>query len=272
VTGHYSENAVSRAVRQGLITGERGAWDLLSARVRAIPTYVEMWKAAFPGDDRLDFTDISDAIGAFVEAEWRSDTAPFDAWLRGEAVLAPDALRGVEVFYGAAGCAACHGGPFQTDHGFHAMGQPQLGPGKAARFETHARDDGRLRVTGAEADRFAFRTPSLRNVTQTGPWGHAGAYADLRAFIRDHAAPRGALRRYGRDVVLPEMDVEDWRILDDPEQVTALAAAVTGPDRVLTEQEMDAVMAFLAALTDPVALQGRLGVPAQVPSGLPVDR
>ncbi|CTQ31307.1 cytochrome-c peroxidase [Jannaschia rubra] len=272
MAGHYSENDVARAVRQGLITGEDGAWEVLAARVRAIPEYAALWERAFPGDDRLDFTDISDAIAAFVEHEWRSDTSPFDAWLRGEADLPVEALQGVELFYGAAGCAACHAGPFQTDHGFHAMGQPQLGPGKRARFETHARDDGRFRVTGEEGDRFAFRTPSLRNVTETGPWGHAGAYSDLRAFLRDHAAPRAALGWYRRDATLPEMEAEDWTVMEDAEQVSALAAAVRGPDRVLTEAEVSNLMAFLESLRDEAALAGRLGIPETVPSGLRVDR
>ncbi|MCK0168578.1 cytochrome-c peroxidase [Jannaschia sp. S6380] len=276
MAGHYSENEVSRAVRQGLITGEGGAWDLIAGRVRDIPAYVRMWRAAFPGDDTLDFTDISDAIAAFVEHEWRSDTAPFDAWLRSSGDLPRPALEGAELFYGAAGCAACHSGPFQTDHGFHAMGQPQVGPGKRARFETHARDDGRMRVTGDPADRFAFRTPSLRNVTETGPWGHAGAYDDLRAFLRDHAAPRRALRDPHRHVTLPpiapEAAADDLRLMNDPVEVAALAAAIRGPDIVLDAAELDALMAFLGSLRDETALRGRLGIPDAVPSGLPIDR
>ena len=274
MAGHYAENEVSRAVRMGEITGPGGAWDLIAARVRAIPDYVAMWREAFPGDDELDFTDISDAVAAFVEHEWRSDTAPFDAWLRGEDALSPEALAGVELFYGELGCARCHSGPFLTDHDFHVTGQPQLGPGKRARFESHARDEGRMRVTGDAADRFAFRTPSLRNVTETGPWGHAGGYDDLRAFVADHAAPRRALAGYVRTSVLPEMgdETKDWAFMDDPAEVAALEAAIKGSDRVLTGAEIDALTAFLAALRDEAALAGRLGIPDAVPSGLPVDR
>ena len=271
MAGHYGENEVSTAVRRGVITGPGGAWDLLAERVRAVPAYVAMWEAAFPGDDALDFTDISDAIAQFVEHEWRSDTSPFDAWLRGEETLPADALAGAELFYGPLGCADCHAGPFQTDHGFHAMGAPQLGPGKAARFESHARDDGRFRVTGDEADRYAFRTPSLRNVTETGPWGHAGGHADLRGFLRDHAAPRRALQADRRDAVLPDMAVEDWRILDDPAERQAIAAAVRGSDRMLAEAELDALTAFLQTLRDEAALSGRLDTPRTVPSGLEVE-
>ena len=83
----------------------------------------------------------------------------------------------MELFYGKANCSSCHAGALFTDHQFHATGQPQVGPGKAARFQSHSRDLGRFRVTGNIKDKYAFRTPSLRNVELTGPWGHAGAYA-----------------------------------------------------------------------------------------------
>ncbi len=275
MAGHYSENEVAQAVRQGLITGPDGAWEKLSDRVRAIPEYFDLWERAFPSDEALDFTDISDAIGEFVEHEWRSDTSPFDGWLRGTQELPDAALAGVELFYGSAGCADCHDGPFQTDHGFHATGQPQLGPGKRGRFERHSRDEGRFRVTGDPADRFAFRTPSLRNVTETGPWGHAGAYSDLPGFLRAHAAPRSALATYPRDATLPAMpdaEASDWTVMDDPEEVQALAAAVRGPERMLTDAEVEALMTFLTALRDDAAIEGRDGIPESVPSGLPVDR
>ena len=70
----------------------------------------------------------------------------------------------------------CHSGQFQTDHHFHAIAMPQIGPGKAERFEQHQRDEGRMRVTGRRQDAYAFRTPSLRNVTHTAPYGFLGIY------------------------------------------------------------------------------------------------
>ena len=89
----------------------------------------------------------------------------------------------MELFFGTAGCSRCHAGSLLSDQRFHPMGEPQLGPGKAARFESHQRDTGRMRVTGRAEDAYAFRTPMLRNVTETGPWGHAGAHDDLAAFF-----------------------------------------------------------------------------------------
>lgn len=274
MAGHYSENDISQAVRQGRITGPDGAWSRLSARVAETPGYAPLVAAAFPEAEALTFTDISDAIAAFVAFEWRADGSAFDAYLRGEATLPPQAQLGMDLFYGVAGCSACHSGPFQTDHGFHAMGVPQFGPGKAARFESHARDVGRMRVTGRDADAYAFRTPSLRNVLHTGPYGHTGSHADLSQFIADHMAGRDALDRFDpASVTLPDLPgVEDWRHMDDPAEQAALRAAVTLSPRDLTADDIDALVAFLAALDDPVALEGRLGVPVTVPSGLPVDR
>lgn len=275
MAGHYQENDISKAVRSGRLTGAGGAWDLIAKRVSAIPEYVELFRGAMPDvvDGRtIAFTDISNAIAEFVASEWRSDGSPFDAFLRHEGSLPPDAQKGMELFYGEKGCARCHAGPFLTDQDFHAMADPQLGPGKAERFESHSRDTGRMRVTGRERDAFSFRTPSLRNVLQTGPWGHAGAFSDLRTYLKYHANPKAGFAAYIPQATLPDLanTKPDWAIRNDPEESAALfAIAPEGPG--LTDQEVEWILAFLKTLSDPVALAGRLGIPDHVPSGLPVD-
>ncbi len=277
MAGHYQENDVSTAVREGIITGPGGAWDILSKRVAAIPEYRDLFAAAYSdiaAGRPIAFTDISNAIAAFVAFEWRSDGSPFDALLRGEARLTPEAEAGMALFYGEAGCDACHSGAFQTDHGFHAMGEPQIGPGKAERFERHSRDTGRMRVTNRTEDAYAFRTPSLRNVTATGPWGHAGAWSDLAAFLRHHADPSAGLAGYDRaQAVLPPLDgtKPDWAILDAPVEMDEIGRAATG-GRPLSDTDIARIMAFLETLSEPAAIAGRLGTPDRVPSGLPVDR
>jgi cytochrome c peroxidase len=282
MAGHYGENEISTAVRQGLITGPGGAWGLIAGRVATIPEYAEMFNAVYPeiAEGRaIAFTDISNAIAAFVAFEFRSDDSPFDRHLWGEPTLDEHELAGKFLFYGEAGCAACHAGPFLTDHRFHAMGQPQLGPGKAERFESHQRDIGRKRVTGEAADAYAFRTPSLRNVTRTGPWGHAGAFSDLRAFLVHHLDPLAGLDRYVPQATLPAFEPArpDWTIMETPAERVAIAAAaaaaaVDRPEINLTDDEIDQLLAFLDSLTDESALAGRLGIPDSVPSGLPIDR
>lgn len=276
MAGHYEENDISTAVRQGIITADGGAWDRIAARVGAIPEYRALYDRIAPetAGRKLAFSDVSNMIADFVAFEFRSDDSPFDAYLRGKGDLPETAKAGMDLFYGKAGCADCHSGKFQTDQGFHAMGEPQLGPGKAERFERHQRDIGRMRVTNDKQDAYAFRTPSLRNVTLTAPYGHAGAFADLRAFLRHHIDPMAGLKTYQPQAVLPvfETSKADWALLEGQSEYGAIAAAVTRQPTVLTADEIDQLLAFLGALESPTAKTGRLGVPAQVPSGLPVDQ
>ncbi len=274
MAGHYSENEISEAVRQGTLTGDGGAWDLISKRVTLIPEYADQFMKIYDHitkPSEIEFTDISNAVAAFMEFEWRSDTSPYDAVLSGQHTLPRLADKGLKLFYGEAGCVSCHSGALLTDQEFHAMGQPQLGPGKAARFQNHARDEGRFRVTGLDADKYAFRTPSLRNVALTGPWGHAGAYSNLKSFIAAHADPRAALINYDRSgVILTDFNTVDWAIMDNPGEVQAIADAVRIKPVAVSSDDVLALVAFLENLTDTAAQNGRLGIPKSVPSGLKV--
>ena len=266
MAGHYSENEVSTAVRRGDFDG---AWNAIAARIFALPAYADgfaeigMSKGPAP---------VARALGAFMATEWRADDSLFDRHICDGAKMDALATRGMALFYGEAGCAACHSGRFQTDHDFHAIAMPQIGPGKAERFESHARDIGRMRVTGRAEDAYRFRTPSLRNVVLTAPYGHAGAYATLEGVIRHHLDPVASLRHYARDqaALAALRDAEDFRILDDPAEVDRIAAANELAPQVLADADIDALIAFLETLTDLQSVQGRLGVPASVPSGLAV--
>ena len=71
MAGHYSENDISQAVRQGVITGPAGAWARISARVAALPGYADRFEAVL-GTREIAFTDISDAIADFMALEWRA--------------------------------------------------------------------------------------------------------------------------------------------------------------------------------------------------------
>ncbi len=274
MAGHYSENEVGQSVRLGMLSLPGGAWDQISARVAAIPEYRARFDTVLGDGAPITFTAISDALAEFIDHEWRADDSAFDRYLAGTAALSPAADRGRALFYGEAGCADCHAGRFQTDHDFHAIAMPQLGPGKAARFEDNALDEGRMHVTGDPADAYAFRTPSLRNVTRTAPYGHSGAYASLEGVIRHHLDPVAALYAYDRSqVILPDLaGAADWRILDDPATLAAIAAANELQPMALADAQIADLMAFLEALTDETALAGRSGIPERVPSGLPVPR
>ncbi len=155
------------------------------------------------------------------------------------------------------------------------MGDPQIGPGKAERFEAHQRDTGRLRVTNNPNDAYAFRTPSLRNVTLTAPYGHAGAYASLKNYLRSHIARGRGLAGYDLDrATLPLMELSKPDLA--PDAFAAIFAATkneTLPEQSLTKIEISAILAFLKSLEDPIARKGgRMGIPENVPSGIPVDQ
>lgn len=282
MAGHYAENEISRLIRSGRITGPDGAWSAISARIAAIPEYEQMFKDVYPDIDagrHIAFTDISNAIAAYMAFDFRSDTSPFDAYLRGDVQLDPDAMEGLRLFYGDAGCSTCHSGPLLTDMQFHAMGDQQIGPGKAERFESHQRDTGRQRVTGRPEDAYAFRTPSLRNVTLTAPYGHAGAYSDLRRYLVAHMSRGEPPEPYDLgEAILPDMELtdEDWPIDGSLSDRAGIAdASRTAPIDIpgLQDAEINSILVFLQALEDPQAANGgRMGIPETVPSGLVVER
>jgi cytochrome c peroxidase len=244
MAGHYEENGISTLVRQGRLTGPTGAWAEIAKRITDLPSYQAMFAAAYPkikAGRPLDFTDISNAIAAFMTVEFRSDTAPFDDFLRGKAPLSPAAMRGLEFFYGEGKCSTCHAGPFMTDHDFHPIGTPQLGPGKGERFEHHQLDIGRMRVTNKPKDRFAFRTPSLRNVTLTAPYGHAGGHLSLADFLEFHANPKEMLAAYKPQGILPKLEgsKDDWAALKNGKDFPKIVAAVTSVPVIMTTEIRD---------------------------------
>ncbi len=274
MAGAPGENDIADAVARDEIRGLNGAWQMLAERVEAVPEYRRRFNAIIGPDEPIHITDIATAIAAFISYEFRSTDSPFDAWLAGRRnALTPPQRRGAELFYGKAQCSSCHAGPFQTDHAFHAIGMPQIGPGKD--YDVPGADRGRAAVTGDDSDAYHFRTPSLRNVALTAPYGHAGVYATLDQVIRHHLDPLAALDRFDpASVQLPALDGPGMvpATGSDKSEIERIKAAAEIDLPPLAEAEIDALIAFLDALTDPNAVIGRLGAPGSVPSGLPVDQ
>jgi cytochrome c peroxidase len=252
----------------------------LVRRLGAIPEYVERFTAAFPevgGDGaRITIVQVGTALAAFQSVAFRSDNSPFDRYLRGDrAAMGVAEIRGMQLFYGRAGCSSCHSGVFQTDLGFRAIGVPQIGPGMGD-GPSGREDFGRERVTRDPNDRYRFRTPSLRNVALTGPWGHDGAFNSLETIVRHHLNPWRSLASYDPAQILmpprPDLDALDLVAHGDAAVVAAIAAAIeiAPPHPALLEREVLDLLDFLHALTDPSAGDLRRSVPKRVPSGLPL--
>lgn len=162
----------------------------------------------------------------------------------------------------------CHSGPLFTDQQFHVLAVPQIGPGKGAEAPA---DFGRGRETSRPEDRYAFRTPPLRNVTLTGPWMHDGAYTVLELAVRHHLDAVQAWHRYDVAQVDPRLRAT-WRndAQEEREMFANLDPLLRVPLR-LSDQEIGDLLTFLEALTDPAAFRLEDFMPSRVPSGLPVD-
>jgi len=281
MAGQAGENLQANAAAIGQLAGVGGVWDLIAEKLQAIPEYVELFKAAYPaGPDKIlvagDITYVhaANAIAAFEAREWRFDNSPYDQYLRGNKnAMSTQARIGMNIFYGKGGCSDCHSGAFQTDQDFHAVAMPQIGPGKGDDPDGHS-DFGREQVTGYAGDRFRFRTPTLRNVALTAPYGHAGAYNTLEAVVQHKLDSVNALYEYDREQAVlpsrPDLDAFDFIVMDDLDRLSAIADASELDPVRLKEKDIQALLAFLHSLTDLAALDMRSDVPASVPSGLPV--
>ncbi|MGJ0430056.1 cytochrome-c peroxidase [Methylobacter sp.] len=273
MAGQASENEVADAAAAGNLPL---VWHLLTQRVMAIEEYRTLFAQAYPGlkvPEQVTYSHIANAIGAFEAAVYRADNSPYDYYMMGQtAAMSKNAVEGMKIF-NKARCASCHSGKFQTDHAFHALGMPQIGPGKGDGLEGHD-DYGREQVTGDANDRYKFRTPSLRNVALTGPWGHDGAYNTLEAVVRHHLNPEQSLEDYDvSQAVLPsrsDLDEQDFIVHNDATSRFNLANSIEINPVALTDHQVKRLLDFLNALTDPSSLDLRSTAPKRVPSGLPL--
>lgn len=243
-------------------------WDGIVSRVVALPGYDTLAHAAFPGRDSADIgiADLANAVAAFIGTSWSFPDAPFDRLLAGEdAALAPAAIRGGLLFFGRARCATCHRGPLLTDQEFHNVGVPALGPGLAG-----ATDAGRYGITGDPADRFAFRTPSLRNVAHSPPYMHNGGYRSLAEAVRHYRDVRAALFAFDTLGVDPRLRATIDLAPAGLAAITSTLDPLLGAPLSLSDADVDDLVAFLVALTDPRSSILLGDIPATVPSGLPV--
>lgn len=147
----------------------------LPAKLRRIKGYPDLFENAY-GTPGIDPDRIAGAIAQFQRTIISAPSA-FDRFLSGEKKAMTDqALRGMHIFRTKAGCMNCHNGPVFSDNQFHHNG-------------LSGEDAGRYFVTQDEADRGKLKTPSLRDVTQTGPWLHDGSVDRLPVILDHYSRP-----------------------------------------------------------------------------------
>jgi cytochrome c peroxidase len=143
------------------------------SKLKKLKGYQQQFRAVFGTEVSLQ--GIAEAIAAY-ERTVISTNSSFDKYAAGDTkAMDESAVRGMALFKGKARCILCHNGPNFTDNQFHNLGVPQVGPMKE--------DLGRYNVSKAEKDKGAFKTPTLRSITETAPYMHDGALKTLEEAV-----------------------------------------------------------------------------------------
>ena len=218
------------------------------------------------GEDVFDDTEqayaaITDAIATFErEPEFATFDSRYDRALRGEIELTPEEELGRTLFFSEqfTNCNTCHQlrtsptDPRETfsNYEYHNIGVPEHAAlrGLNSKSGEHGfHDDGLaenpLLDAPDESLRGRFRTPSLRNVAVTGPYMHNGIFNDLRTVILFYNKYNS---RAEKRQINPETG-ERWR---EPEVTANLSLVELEKGPALNDQRIDALLAFLRALTD----------------------
>jgi|TARA_B110000977_G_scaffold107581_1_gene140093 cytochrome c peroxidase len=273
MAGNPGENDVAGAAHDRI----DAPWPIIAKRVRSITQYGDRFINAFEHINtasEVSIVDIANALAAFMTMEWKSIDSNFDDYLSGNLdVLSETEIAGMNLFYGKAGCSVCHSGKLLTDQKFHALGLPSFGPGRTRIFDPIPRDVGHMAETDKIIDAYSFRTPMLRNVVLTAPYGHNGAYSTLEGIIKHHVDPNGAKNKWSNsDLLLPKiphLKLTDFIIQEDIREMKRQSNSISIIPVKVSELEIKQLIAFMGALTGK-SLE-RLGVPLSVPSGLSVD-
>jgi cytochrome c peroxidase len=230
------------------VMGNRAIGEVM-ARLRDDKRLLAAFHEAFPGDG-LTMRTLAEALTDYVSTLVAADSR-FDRWHYGreQDALSEAEQRGYRLFVGRAGCAQCHtlalDDALFTDHrlhntgiGFrHSMGKraPRntipVGDGTLAINRSAIRgieerrynDLGHYEITQDPADRWKFRTPSVRNVALTGPYMHDGSIATLEgvvAYYNEGGTPHALQASQLRPLGLSEDEQADLaaflRALTDP--------------------------------------------------------
>jgi cytochrome c peroxidase len=201
------------------------------ARLARVPDYVRAFSEAFAaGPGAADA--VPESAGAAVtrrriqmalatfQRTIVSGRAPFDRWVEGdETAIGSSAKAGFAVFNGKGRCAACHSGWTFTDGSFHDIG---VGTGEDIGRAAFFRNSVQLR--------YAFKTPTLRDVAERGPYMHDGSLATLAEVIDLY--DRGGIERPSRSPAIAPIGLTEAEKRDLLAFLRTLSAEVPGGPRL----------------------------------------
>ncbi|MBX2870203.1 MAG: SCO family protein [Acidiferrobacterales bacterium] len=179
-------------------------------KIRSFADYDGLFEEAFDGE-KVGMENLGQALASYQRTLIAADS-PFDRWLYDNQpnAMSAEAKQGFELFDGKAGCSGCHlvqnNQALFSDNLLHNTGlgyknsiqkneiakRITLAPGVfldvdpeyiATVGEKKPSDVGQYEVTENPADRWKFRTPTLRNIALTAPYMHNGEFGTLREVL-----------------------------------------------------------------------------------------
>ena len=251
--------------RQFLVQRLRGHAETDLQSPEGPDNWLTLFRSAF-GDGEpeqvITLRNMQKALADYQQALTFVDTPWLQFLMGDDDALTEQAVEGALLFFEdtpeGLGCHACHSGDRFTNEAFFNVGFPQIGRGRRA----DGNDFGRWNVstdTRTSENMYAFRVPSLLNVSVRAPFGHAGTFQTLDDLLDYHAEPEsGALRLddylFGLDQftdvasLYPERYARTQAALDYPSFQLSVPLL---PGRALDDAERAALVAFLQSLTDP---------------------
>jgi cytochrome c peroxidase len=234
-------------------------------------TYAARFREAFGDeifrDKALTFKAVLMALETFQQspAEFYPYSSRYDAWLRHEATLSAEELRGLAAFNDPVkgNCARCHpsgrrNGAFPqfTDFGYAAVGAPRNMniPANADPRYFDLGLCGPLRTDLADKKEYCglFRTPSLRNVASRRVFFHNGVFRKLEDVVRFYAERDTEPQKWysrGADGVTVKFDDLPAQYRDNVD-IQAPFDRHAGDPAALSEGDIKDIVAFLKTLTD----------------------
>lgn len=213
--------------------------ELLVKKVGDIRGYKSWFKSVFARD--VNINDLAKAIAAF-ERTVVSGNAKYDEFKAGnQHALKETEKRGLALFEGKARCSQCHKGPNFTDEKYHNLGVD---------WDSVLVDLGRYKVTKKEQDIGAFKTPTLREIADTAPYMHNGAFTTLEETVAFYN--RGGIANPFLDVEMRRPNRTIEQMLEYYEKKESQIELVPETELVklnLTKQEQADLVTFLRTLS-----------------------
>lgn len=193
--------------------------------------YREQFKKVYNNDEPIQVWQLENALSTYIRS-LSTFNSRFDWYMRGDkSALTGQEKQGFNLFVGKAQCATCHFMPvFNGTVPPHFVNSEQEVLGVPKDKEGTILDDdlGRY-VQNPELDQLkhSFKTPTVRNIGESGPYMHNGVYATLEE-VMDFYNKGGGLGL--------GLQVDSQTLPEDPLN--------------LTDQEIQDIIAFMRALSD----------------------